>query len=196
HCVVNTAGLGGRAASGCRVVYALTTAEPPGCKSWGCACAIPIAIGCIGSRSVAIPTFAPCPRHRYVLAARMVIAQSARVASCTAGAVSCSVSVTASDPPAPESVALVVVDPVSAIVPSAVVTPAAVIRFSVKVELAVAFVVLNATVPTRLAGTVIAIATGTFTIAPVLGLPLNGKLIGTLCTEGGSCANVAAPGMT
>ena len=65
---------------------------------------------------------------------------SLRDASCTAGATSCSVSPTASEPPAPASVADVLDALVTVTVPSAVVAPAALMRFSVKTALLVVLV--------------------------------------------------------
>src|SRR3954454_17426565 len=117
----------------------------------------------------------------------MVIPMSASVASGEAGATICSTSPTASEPPAPLSVALVLLVLVTVTVPSAVVEPAEIL-FTVNTALAVVLVVSNTTAPANDAGTVSAIAQGTLTTADALGLPLKAKATGTDCTAAGICA--------
>src|SRR4051812_13962952 len=110
-----------------------------------------------------------------------VIPRSASVASCEAGATTWSTSPTASEPPAPASVALVLLAEVTVTVPSDVVEPE-LILLTANTALAVALVVSNTTVPARLGATVSAIAQGTLTTADAVGLPLKANATGTDCT--------------
>lgn len=102
--------------------------------------------------------------------------QSERVASCV-GATICSVSPTASEPPAPARVAEVFDALVTVTEPSDVVLPA-LILFTVNAALLVVFVLSKTTVPASDAGIVTANAIGTLTSAPVAGLPANANAIG------------------